>query len=91
MNQVVKAMVVNRVAKLRGDNEFLTKHIQFLAQRLEDARKTLRENIQEVIELTEFLQEAETPIEAEVETDGCKFHTAPDTTHVPKHTNIIVG
>lgn len=55
MNNSTKKLIENQIAKLRADNDYLARQIPFLAQRLEDMKKTLADNIKEVVELQDTL------------------------------------
>jgi hypothetical protein len=80
MDAYVKKAVEEKIAKLRSDNEVLVRQIPFLVQRAEDMKGLLFENMNEMLELHNFLQEPIVPEEPEEKDNG-----------LPQHTNIIVG
>jgi hypothetical protein len=104
MNKHVEVLVRNQVAKLLADNEFLVRQIQVKAQRLDDLKVLLRENLAELESLRVTLSAVSqadvtcltpTPTSG-TDTDGCKYHSSPEpnahaVNELPQHTNIIVG
>ena len=53
--KTVTQLVENQIVKLTGDNERLVREIPFLAQRLEDLKTLLKQNLDEIQNLREFL------------------------------------
>jgi len=67
LTPIVKKLVEERIQKLETNNDFQTRQIQFLAQRLEDFKTQFTADVREVVELKSFLATLSAVTEPQVE------------------------
>jgi uncharacterized coiled-coil protein SlyX len=55
MSDTVNKLLNDQLVKLKADNEYLSRQIPFLAQRLEDMKKTMQSNTEAIVDIESAL------------------------------------